>query len=82
MKLYGIFDRAIQSFIGAPFAQPTNAAAMRVIKHEATRDGSQIQANPEDYELYHLGYFNEETGEIAANKELVVRIQDLVNAGE
>lgn len=77
MKLFGIYDRAIQSFTGAPFTQPTNAAALRVIKQEASREGSQLATNPEDFELYELGTYNEQTGEITPQKQLVVRIQDL-----
>lgn len=77
MKIYGIFDRAIQAFAAMPFFQPTNAAAIRVMKDELNRQGSQLAAHPEDFELLHLGDFNEETGEIKPNKELVVRLQDL-----
>lgn len=81
MKIYGIYDRAIESFAGAPFFQPTNAAAMRAIKAEAQREGSQLNSNPTDFELHALGTFNEENGEIVAGRERVARVEDLLDNG-
>lgn len=82
MKMYGIFDRAISAYTGPPFFQPTNAAAMRTVKMEATREGSQLNATPTDFELWHLADFNEQTGQVSGSPERIARIEDLIGSQE
>lgn len=77
MNIYGIHDSAIQSFVGAPFFQRTNAAALRMVRDTMQQEQSMFAQHPDDFVLYQLGTYNEETGEIKGEKTLVVRLKDL-----
>lgn len=77
INIYAIFDTAIQSFGGNPFYQRTNAAAVRDVKGAMEQQDHPFAKNPEDFELHKLGTYNEETGEIAPAKELVIRLKDI-----
>lgn len=79
MKIYSIYDRATEAY-QAPFFQPTGPAAIRIVKGEANREGSMLNAAPADFELWELGDFNETTGEITAKRERIARITDLKGA--
>lgn len=78
MKIYGIYDRAIEAYTGTPFFQPTNNAAIRIIKQEADREGSMLNNNPTDFELWYLGEYNESSGDITPTRERIARVEDLI----
>lgn len=77
MKMFSIFDRAIEAHTGAPFFQPTTQAAIRVVTNDAKREGSQLNANPTDYELWQIGDFNEQTGQFTPDLQRIARVEDL-----
>lgn len=62
--LISIKDRAIQAF-QPPFAVRAKGEAMRNFM-DAVNDpnNKQLHAHPEDYELYIVGYFDDNTGQI------------------
>lgn len=62
MKLvYAVRDRAIDSF-GQPIFCLAQGEALRSFMDEVNRAGSPMQAHPDDYDLYHIGTFDEATG--------------------
>lgn len=78
--IYAVKDLAVQAF-GQPFFCRARGEALRSFQDETnTEDGkSAIAAHPEHYELYYIGQYNEEAGEIVATPpELVARANDLI----
>lgn len=77
MKLYSIKDTKIGYM--APFIQQNNAVAIRTFKN--MRNASQpnaVNTNPEDKELWELGIYDEETGEIKPNLVFIGKAEDYV----
>lgn len=56
-------DSAMGAF-QRPFVSPAVASAVRAFYDEVKREGSEMFKHPEDYELWELGAFVEETGEL------------------
>lgn len=72
-NIYSIRDRAIDSY-GRPFYMQTHAAATRAFKDELNREGSEMSPHPEDYDLFHLGSFNDATGEFITQQPQQIAI--------
>ncbi|AXH75340.1 MAG: nonstructural protein [Microviridae sp.] len=85
MNLYivALKDRAADLY-GKPFFVRTTAEAIRSLTDEANNTESSINKHPEDYDLYQIGTFNEETGEVngvtGGGPMLLVRAQDLIRS--
>lgn len=66
MKLHvlSVKDNAAQTF-GRPFFVPSTGSAIRSFSDEVNRaaDDNQLYKHPEDFDLYHVGTFNDETCE-------------------
>lgn len=77
--IVAVKDRAVNAF-GTMFHVRTAEEAIRSLLQEANNKQSNINAHPEDYDLYNLGTFNDETGQITTNgaPTVIVRAQDLV----
>lgn len=77
--IVAVSDRAVGAFMN-PFFAPSTGAAVRSFRDECNRSDSPMKAHPEDYELHHLGYWDEETGafEILDNAEVLVRGKDAI----
>lgn len=76
-------DTAVQVFI-TPFVAGSNAQAVRSLR-DAVNDvsaDSDVRRHPEDFELYQLGSYDEETGIVCATNPiaLICRAKDLVDA--
>ncbi|WNK12808.1 MAG: nonstructural protein [Microvirus sp.] len=73
-------DLAVQAF-GTPFTTRSRGEALRSFKDEVNRtDGQSAVANhPEDFELYEVGHFHDDTGELTCTTppELIARAKDL-----
>lgn len=78
LKIVSVKDRALDAF-GRPFYLPTIASAERSFTDEVNNKESTIYAHPEDYDLFLLGEFVEETGqfECLALPQLICRAQDV-----
>lgn len=77
LKLYSIKDTKIGYM--APFIQQNKACAIRTFKN--MRNASQpnaVNTNPEDKELWELGTYDEETGEIKPNLAFIGKAEDYV----
>jgi hypothetical protein len=79
-------DRAIDAY-GRPFIVPSIGAAIRSFTDEVNRKESEMHGHPEDYDLYQIGTYHDDTGIIYQNvldgnenwaPKLLVRAQDVV----
>lgn len=61
MKIYAIFDEAIESY-GQPIFTRTAGQALRSFSDEVKNPESPFNKHPEDYSIYYMGEFNEQTG--------------------
>lgn len=75
--LLAVRDSAMQAF-AAPMCFPSMGLAQRTFRDEVNRKESQINLHPDDYELYMLGYFDEDSGILEPQRpECVARAKDL-----
>lgn len=61
LKIFSIRDSAMDAY-ARPFFVPSVAMAARGFRDEANRAEGEICKHPEDYELFELGEFDEDTG--------------------
>jgi len=64
-KVFAIKDKALDSY-SAPFTQATIEAGLRMWRDLVLfgQDDNRYKRSPEDFTLYMLGEFNDETGEL------------------
>jgi len=60
-KIFSIRDSKTETF-GQPFYQHTHAEAERNFSKLVKDDKSTINSFPEDFDLYYLGTYNDQTG--------------------
>lgn len=60
-QVYSLRDSKAGTF-SRPFMKLSQAEAVRDFTQLARDPSSQVSAFPEDFDLYHLGEFNDETG--------------------
>lgn len=77
--LYSVRDLKSGSF-GAPFAAPTDGSACRMIVSSMEDPKSMLSKFASDFELYRVGYFNEDNGAIEASMSFVCQILSLKEA--
>lgn len=65
MRLYAfsVLDKKAEYF-STPFFTRSLGEAIRGFGDEARNPDSQLAKHPNDFELYHVGYFSQETGEL------------------
>lgn len=74
MKIYAVLDNKAKTF-NAPFFQPNQVAAVRAFNMEVNRADplNAIHQHPEDFDLYYIGDYNTETGQLLPHEpELLV----------
>lgn len=73
MIFAAVFDSAVKAF-ATPMVFPTVAAATRVFMIEVNRPdpGNLLNTNRADFDLYHVGDFNPDTGAVTAVTPVVV----------
>lgn len=81
-KVLAIRDRAIDSY-GQPFYSSSVGGAVRSFSDEINRsaENNQLNKHPEDFDLFLLGEFDDQTGEfdstrpaqVAVGKDLLVK---------
>lgn len=86
VSIYSIKDTAVQKFMPA-FTAPNDASATRAVRNILNKPGSELAFQPEDYELYLIGFYDDDSGvcwgpkpdhEFGAIPALVARCKDLV----
>ena len=65
MNFYAIFDKAVNAYM-RPMVLQTDGQAVRMFTDEAVRAEAEIAKHPEDYALFRIGSFDDNTGEILA----------------
>lgn len=63
-QILAVRDRAVDSF-GTPIFVPAVGVAVRSFSDEVNRPESAMSAHPEDYDLFHLGTYDDALGSIA-----------------
>lgn len=79
MEMYAFKDVLI-GFM-EPFLQQNRAVAMRSFQQTMTNENSGISRYQKDIELWKIGNFNEETGEITPELEYVMAGRDVKKGG-
>lgn len=59
------YDNKLQAYLRL-FTSPTIGAAERAFITEVKNPESQLNRNPEDFKLDHIGHFDDETGHVRA----------------
>lgn len=65
LKMYSIRDSKGEIYM-QPMFQKTHGEAERTFKQLANDDKTTICKFPEDYDLYYLGEYNDQTGKISS----------------
>lgn len=66
-KLYCVYDSKSTSY-GHPFHAPNDAVALRIFGEAVCDPATQLNKYPEDFVLYCIGDYNDETAEIKNNQ--------------
>jgi len=75
MILVALYDRATEAY--APvMTVHTRGEAIRSFRTEIQQKDSPLAANPTDFELHQLGTYNNQTGEITPQHEMIARAED------
>jgi len=81
LTIVSVKDRAVDAY-NRPFYVPTIGAAIRSFTDEVNRKESEMQAHPEDYDLYDMGTFCDQTGTFlppdGGVPRVISRAQDLI----
>jgi len=73
-----VHDSAVDAFM-RPIFVPHRNSGIRAFQDEVNRAGSEMNAHPEDYNLFYLGEYNEQTARferMAETPELLIRGKD------
>jgi hypothetical protein len=73
-QAFSIYDKASGTYANPIFA-PTKGVAIRSFTDEANNTQSMLNKHPEDYFLYYMGEFDQETGTFTQ-----VKLENLGNA--
>lgn len=60
-QVVAVKDRALDTFM-RPFFTPALGAAIRSFQDEINRTESEMNKHPDDYDLYHLGHWDDASG--------------------
>jgi len=75
--VFSIFDSAAQCF-AQPFYAPAEQVAIRSVKDMVQKEGNQLHAHPEDFDLRHVGMFDDNSGALdSCEPRVVCRCKDL-----
>lgn len=61
LHIFAVKDRALNAFMTPWFAQTVNQA-IRMFQDEVNNPQGQMIKHPDDYDLYHLGSWNDDNG--------------------
>jgi len=79
--IYSVFDKKTAVFC-SPFVSHNDLTAIRDFTSACRDPASVISKFPEDYELYHVGDWDDDTGDIVAGRRFVVAAASLVSSEE
>lgn len=79
-NIYSLRDTVACAFF-APFISSNDEAAMRSVVSAACMDHTIVSESPGDFDLYSIGVFNDQTGEITpCNPSVLIKVETLVTA--
>lgn len=79
MKIYTIYDKKTQSFSETIFTAVNEAIAVRIMSLTLSRDEMMFKY-AEDFDLYCVGQFAQDSGEITSNKpEFIINLISVKN---
>jgi len=78
LHLIAVRDDATESYMN-PFVVAHLGMAIRSFMDELKAEDSVIGKHPKDYDLYRLGTFDQETGELTSEQERIARGRDHVS---
>ena len=83
LKVCAVKDSAADAF-GRPFFVPTIGLAMRSFIDEVNNRESPFHAHPDDYTLYEIGEFDDNTGALVSFEfpRLVIRGKEALTSAE
>lgn len=78
-EIVAVHDRALDAY-NRPIFVPTLGAASRMFLDEVNRKDSESNKHPEDYDLYHLGTWDDATGKFvnALEPKQIARGKDVI----
>ena len=65
-----IYDTAAEAYM-RPFFVPAVGQAMRAFSDEINNPQSELHKHPEDYSIWHMGTYNDVTGEMVSSEKPV-----------
>ena len=80
MKAYSVFDSKAEVY-SQPFFQLNDAVAQRIIANAANSEGHNYNLNPEDFELWCIGEYNDEDGMMTPSKTKILDVATLIKQG-
>lgn len=82
MNVYAVFDRKAAVF-ATPIFLPNEAVAVRSFEDACTNPASQLSKHHEDYAMYCIGSYDDNSGELVAldKPKLVVSASQIVSMG-
>ncbi|WNK14155.1 MAG: nonstructural protein [Microvirus sp.] len=76
-QIVAVYDRAIEAYSRPVFVNALGAA-MRTFGDECRDPETEVSKHPEDYELYHLGEYDDQDGTfLTTTPHRLARAQDL-----
>lgn len=82
IEIYSIKDAKVGVY-QSPFYAQNHAVAVRTLKSAVNDDTkTNLTLYPEDFQLFHVGTFDDVTGELTSNVEFVANAVDLKNKKE
>ncbi|AXH74637.1 MAG: nonstructural protein [Microviridae sp.] len=68
LKIYAVKDNAVETF-GMPMFMRAHGEAIRAFADEAKNPESQIAKHKADFDLYFLGYYDQEKGKFESGND-------------
>lgn len=65
-NVYSVYDVKAKFFV-SPFMMLQDGEAIRAFSDEVNKDGSALNKHPEDYVLFKLAVFDQETGKYSSD---------------
>lgn len=71
MQMFAILDAVAQHHT-QPFCSTNSATASREFANTINEKGTKFFTNPEDYSLYHIGQYDQDTGVLIPHDRVLV----------
>lgn len=81
ISMYSIYDKKVTMYL-PPFYARTDGEALRHARDFIVDAGSPLGKHAEDYDLFHVGYFDDESGLVGDSpNNFLVNLASLRDAG-